>query len=299
MPLNTNQFFDRLKSIQKNLVKEDQDAIWLIDGEERIGKSSLAIEIGTALQGFDKTLEHMIFTKLDFIEFCEKLTEYPPGTVHILDEAQNILSRRDNTKFTRYAEEILKSMGCYSQILIACSPRCFELNHVLLERADMLLHCYSRGFAKAWTQHDAQTLLSCLVRARRSGELTKFEQISKVLKKKGLRPTIFAELSFEGMPEDVREQYNMEKKERIGQMARDHAKELRKGLKLDDGQHDDGENGTNNERYLTVAEVADRLGYKKSYVYKLIEDGRLSKVKLFGKSVRVPESDIEKIIVDS
>lgn len=302
MPLGTEEFFKRLKAIHNDLVKEDEDLIILISGQERQGKTTLAMEIGEMLRGIDETLNNMIFCEQDFLEFCKNLNQFPDGAVHVADETQNILSSRRNDRFVKYAEDILKSMGCFHQVMVFCSPRAWELNATVISRTHIYIHIYQRGYAKCWVQDDAQALLNTLIKARKSCELTSFKQVKPVLKKKNIKPKIFAEIEFGEMDHGLRDRYNQEKKRRISNMAAQRAAELEQ--LINKGSDSNGDNGEQEkeqeqgERYLTVAQVADRLGYKKSYVYKLLESGGLRKVKLFNKSVRIPESDLDKIITE-
>ena len=48
-------------------------------------------------------------------------------------------------------------------------------------------------------------------------------------------------------------------------------------------------------RLLTVAEAAERLGMSKSHVYRAVEEGRLTKVKI-GNAVRIAVDDLEGYI---
>lgn len=301
MPYDTAEFFKRLKSMHKDLVKEDDDLQILVDGLERSGKTTVAMKIGETLRGLDETLNNMVFHEQDFLEFCKKLGDYPDGAVHICDEAQNILSSKRNDRFIKYAEDILKSMGAFHQVMIYCSPRSWELNRVLIERCHLFVHVYGRGYAKAWVGDHAQALLNALIKARKAGELTSFKQIKPILKKKGIKPSIFAEIEFEEMDHDLRDRYNREKRERISDMAQKRANQL-EGL-LNKGSNGDGEekeeSGESVEKYLSVAQVAERLDYTKDNVYKLIEKGELRSVKLFNRTVRVPESALQEIITIS
>ena len=49
------------------------------------------------------------------------------------------------------------------------------------------------------------------------------------------------------------------------------------------------------ERLLDVGECAQRLGLKKSTIRRWLFDRRIASVKL-GKSVRVPESEVDRLI---
>ncbi len=52
-----------------------------------------------------------------------------------------------------------------------------------------------------------------------------------------------------------------------------------------------------NERLLTAAEVAERLGFTERYVWRLGREGVLPRIKLPGrKYVRFAEQDIERFI---
>jgi excisionase family DNA binding protein len=49
--------------------------------------------------------------------------------------------------------------------------------------------------------------------------------------------------------------------------------------------------GLPDDRFLTVAEVADALRVSKMTIYRLVHDGRLPAIRV-GRSFRVPESSL-------
>ena len=51
-------------------------------------------------------------------------------------------------------------------------------------------------------------------------------------------------------------------------------------------------------KLLRARDVADRLGLSQLYVYELIRDGKLASVRVGTRSIRVPEDDVERFIVD-
>ncbi|MFW6121046.1 MAG: hypothetical protein ACOC80_09145, partial [Petrotogales bacterium] len=67
MPYDTAEFFKRLKSMHNNLVNEDDDLQILVDGQERSGKTTLAMKIGEELRGLDEALNNMVFHEQDFL----------------------------------------------------------------------------------------------------------------------------------------------------------------------------------------------------------------------------------------
>ncbi len=53
------------------------------------------------------------------------------------------------------------------------------------------------------------------------------------------------------------------------------------------------------EKLLTVKEVGLRLSISRRTVFRLIEKGKLSSVKLTKNILRIPESSVKKLIIDS
>jgi excisionase family DNA binding protein len=49
------------------------------------------------------------------------------------------------------------------------------------------------------------------------------------------------------------------------------------------------------ERYLTIREVAELLGYERSSIYNLVNEGRLRCVKI-GRGNRIPHSAVSEFV---
>jgi excisionase family DNA binding protein len=56
--------------------------------------------------------------------------------------------------------------------------------------------------------------------------------------------------------------------------------------------------GSEFERYLTIREVAELLGYEKSSIYNLVNEGRLRCLKI-GRGNRIPHSAVSEFVANN
>ena len=189
-----NKFFEMIGKAYKEAIKHDEDLVILIDGRERTGKSALARQIAYYLRdnyGARFELEkNVYFTVADVAMMFKRLKsqkQTPAGTIHIIDEAQNVIHhRRAMSSFNIYFDEAIKSIGALRQVFIFCTPAFWELD-VLHRRTDVLIHVYRRGYAGAWVPPRLWQLFSATMSLKRKSKIVSFNQI---IQHTGIVPTM-------------------------------------------------------------------------------------------------------------
>jgi|GEM_PF-5648454 hypothetical protein len=203
-----NKFFEMIGRAFKVAMKEQEDLVILVDGRERTGKSALARAIAYYLRdsyGARFELENNVyFTVADVAIMFRRLKsqkQTPAGTVHIIDEAQNVLHhRRAMSSQNILFDEALKSIGALKQVFIFCTPAFWELD-VLHRRTDILVHVYRRGYAGAWIPPRLWALLKATTQLKKSGKIVSFSQI---IARSGIVPTMNFKFSAPNDEEEYR-----------------------------------------------------------------------------------------------
>ena len=131
---------DKLDNVKK-IIAKNFDAVILIDGKERIGKSTLALTIGTYL--YPNLSEKNI--AIDSQDSVRKLDKLPDRSLLIIDEGSLIFSSKDTMRTEqRHLIKILNVIGQKNMTLIIVLPSFFDLTkYIAYERSRFLLHCYS------------------------------------------------------------------------------------------------------------------------------------------------------------
>lgn len=131
----------------KEDVLRDFDAFLIVDGRERFGKSTLAMQVAFYL---DNTfcLARVCFTIEQFVEAVNNAEKY---TAIVFDEAYGYLnSRQAISKFNKTLIKIFAEMGSKNLFIIICIPNFFELDkYPAIHRSTSLLHVYERANYKA------------------------------------------------------------------------------------------------------------------------------------------------------
>lgn len=131
------QRLDNLKLIQK----KKWDGVILIDGPERAGKSSLALQCAWYLSDQKVTINNFA---LGLYDAAQKIAEIPEGSVLIVDEGSTVFSSRQaNNKAQQALMQILDVVGQKRIIFIIVLPCFFDLNKTIaVRRSKFLLHVY-------------------------------------------------------------------------------------------------------------------------------------------------------------
>lgn len=137
-----------IKNINGTL-KIDKDFPLIIDGLTGSGKSTLAIHLSKkGYKNFDIN-EHIIFSRKELIE---KITLAEKGSYIILDEAINVLFKRDfMNRQQKFIIRLLDMCRDRNLCLILCVPNFWSIDkHILEGRIRLRIHIAKTGFAFMW-----------------------------------------------------------------------------------------------------------------------------------------------------
>lgn len=153
--------YEKLKNI-KEIQRKGWDAVIIIDGKERSGKSKKGMLCGWFLSD-TKLTERNFATGLN--DAAKKIAEIPDGSVLIMDEGSLLFSSKDSSnKAQRQLIKILDVVGQKNLIFIICLPCFFDLNKTIAVRRSLfLLHVYpddkyNRGNYAFWGEKKKSTL---------------------------------------------------------------------------------------------------------------------------------------------
>ena len=127
----------------------DKDFPLIIDGLTGSGKSTLGIHLAKkGYVNFDIN-EHIIFSKNELIE---KITTAEKGSYIILDEAINVLFKRDfANRQQKFLIRLLDMCRDRNLCLILCVPNFWSIDkHILEGRVRLRIHIAKTGFAFMW-----------------------------------------------------------------------------------------------------------------------------------------------------
>lgn len=148
-PIRINRLLRDRLDIILNLQKDKWDAMFIIDGRERSGKSSLASVCGWYLTNGELTADNFASGLKDAAEKIEKL---PDKSVLIFDEASTMFGSKDSTgKAQKQLVKILDVVGQKNMIFILCLPCFFDLNKTIAVRRSLfLLHIQPKEMTDSW-----------------------------------------------------------------------------------------------------------------------------------------------------
>jgi len=146
-----DEFLKQKLDTLKNIVyKKNWDGVILIDGHERVGKSTLGITIAYYLSEGRFGVDNICADSNDAVH---KIETFPDKSVLMIDEGSLVFSSRDSMKKEqKKLIKILNVVGQKNMIFIIILPSFFDLNkQIALRRSKFLLHCYTdealhRGF---------------------------------------------------------------------------------------------------------------------------------------------------------
>src|SRR3990167_7310560 len=136
--------------IKKRIQRKDQDLVWIIDGKERSGKSTFAIQLAKILDP-KFNLSKICMTPE---EFTKAVIKAKKGDCIVYDEAFTGLSSSGSlTEINRMLVSLMMEMGQKNLYILIVLPTFFMIDrYVALFRAHGLFHVYEkqgkRGF---WT----------------------------------------------------------------------------------------------------------------------------------------------------
>jgi len=133
------QKLDTLKNI---VFKKNWDGVILVDGLERVGKSTLGITCAYYLADGNFTVNNICANNDDVIK---KIESFPDKSILLVDEGSLVFNSRDSMKKEqKKLIKILNVVGQKNMIFIIILPSFFDLNkQIALRRSKFLLHCYT------------------------------------------------------------------------------------------------------------------------------------------------------------
>lgn len=136
-----------LDNLKKDL-KQDYDALIIISGRERFGKSTIAGQIAYYL---DPTynIDRCCFTAEQFQDAVKSSDKYQ---AIVFDEAHGYLnSRQSMSRFNIELVKVMAEMGFRNLFIIICLPNFFELDkYPAIHRSVSMVHVYKRSYFGAY-----------------------------------------------------------------------------------------------------------------------------------------------------
>lgn len=126
----------------KKIIKRKWDAVFLIDGHERIGKSTLGMTAAWYLSDAKLTIDNFASGMTDAAEKVEKL---PDKSILFVDEGSLVFNSKDSmTREAKKLQKVLDVVGQKNMIFIIVLPSFFDLNkNIATRRSKFLLHVYT------------------------------------------------------------------------------------------------------------------------------------------------------------
>lgn len=136
------------KTVNKTL-STDKDYLIVVDGVTGGGKSTWAIKFSIKNCPWFNIKEDVIFSRTELID---KITNAKPGSYVVIDEAINILFKRDFAhKKQKFLLRLLDMCRDRNLCLIMCVPTFWSIDkHVLEGRVKLRVHIAKTGLAFLW-----------------------------------------------------------------------------------------------------------------------------------------------------
>lgn len=132
----------RLDNIKEIVNKKNFDCVFLIDGLERVGKSTLGITCAYYLSEGNFDINNIATDSVDAVNKIESL---PDKSVLLIDEGSMVFNSKDGMKQEqKQLMKIINVVGQKNLIFIIVLPCFFDLNkQIAVRRSKFLLHCYA------------------------------------------------------------------------------------------------------------------------------------------------------------
>jgi len=136
-----NRLREKLDNIKK-IIKKKWDAVFIIDGNERGGKSTLGMTSAWYLSNAKLTINNFAAGMQDAAEKIEKL---PNESVLFVDEGSLVFNSKDSmTREAKKLQKVLDVVGQKNMVFIIVLPCFFDLNkNIATRRSRFLLHVYA------------------------------------------------------------------------------------------------------------------------------------------------------------
>ena len=132
----------KLDTLREIVFKKNWDGVILIDGMERVGKSTLGITVAYYLSDGNFSVKNICADSDDAIK---KIESFPDKSVLLIDEGSLVFNSKDAMKKEqKKLIKILNVVGQKNMIFIIILPSIFDLNKsIAIRRSKFLLHCYT------------------------------------------------------------------------------------------------------------------------------------------------------------
>lgn len=171
-----------LDRIMDYIKTKDKDCFICVEGQERVGKSTLALQMAMHADP-NFPVDNIIFTKEEFIK---KVLNSKKGEVVVVDEGGLLFhSLEGGTKESRIVQQLIQVMGMRNLLVILCSPELRTVNRYVREhRINFLIKVYKHGnyavFGKQGTKKYCQMATKGLPRKSKKPRYRYIERFGKL-----------------------------------------------------------------------------------------------------------------------
>ena len=158
------------KKVIPDLKRNDKDAVFVVDGEERSGKSVFSMGMGAYISAAFKKEFDLSNVCMDPLEFRSKIEDAGKNEVVIYDEAhRGMASARSLSEINKILKDLMMEMGQRNLFVVIVLPTIFLLDkYAALFRARGLFHVYEnkrrRGY---WTFFNKKNKLLLYMRGKK------------------------------------------------------------------------------------------------------------------------------------
>jgi len=158
------------RKVIPDLKRKDKDAVFVVDGEERSGKSVFSMGLGAYVASVLKTDFNLSNICMDPSEFRSKIEKSKKNEVVIYDEAhRGMASSRALSEINKILKDLMMEMGQRNLLVIIVLPTIFLLDkYAALFRARGLFHIYEnrrrRGF---WVYYNKANKLKLYMKGKK------------------------------------------------------------------------------------------------------------------------------------
>lgn len=146
----------------KKLRKEDYDNLWIIEGEEGIGKSNLglwSLDYWTYISGCKATAKDIRYICPNMLLFVKELSTIEKYKMVVYDEGGELSNLRIMDKFNYMLSRSYKKIRGFNLFTVIILPSVFDLNPYFVRRARGIISVYKRGKFAYWSKEKLRTAI--------------------------------------------------------------------------------------------------------------------------------------------
>jgi phage anti-repressor protein len=110
-----------INNVKRNIIKKDDDAVYLIVGSTGVGKSNLALHMQELYMGEKSSVENVALNRSSFADAIHRVAQEPMPRALLYDES-NINKRESGTKFNREIIDLFMAIRGMNIFHVWCSP---------------------------------------------------------------------------------------------------------------------------------------------------------------------------------